>query len=391
MAVPSVALEVLTRVVTCLLLHEDAGSGGNSRKFLRLTCQSLRLVVNNFVSTVSIPVHRSIPEAQLSQWASTGDAYVGWLKVFPNLRNLTLPSNIAIVQSVMRACSNITCLSFSDNGAVGPMFSVLANHTNLKALQLRNFPTPQVELLSLSSVTSLQRLWLSVSPEGNQHIDVSLASLSTLTLLTALRLLVGSPTTAQAAHKMRACLALTKFQRLKELQLELDHLDHMDCLGELTNLTLLTVDGGGATNQSDGKLQMPDTLGQLVLLEKLRWRIPSPHTLTKLPGSLCALNKLRELSVKSLQDCEIVAQLTSLQDLTLYHARGNLPAGIGSLQALTSLNMSASFHLTTLPSSVSCLRVLQQLVISNCVRLRMLPAVISSLSLCNTHWDGAAA
>jgi hypothetical protein len=351
------------------------------RKSLRLTCQYLRSIVNSLVDTVKLPLPNERTEiARLSQarmegsMVCTDQEIAQKLVAWPQLQTLYLPSSLFIVQSAMNVCNNITHLSFLDSKAVHSVLPILTNHRKIEKLNLGEHPILQADLHSLSSLTSLQSLQLSVTPGEGQPI---ITALSLLTALRALILTVKSSAATQV-NMQQFWSGLVHLLPLQRLQLTLGHLETSAApLGQLTNLTSLDLEV--REEQMHAPLTIPDFLGQLIHLEKLRWFVPAMYTAAKLPDSMCNLRKLREMCVCLLQNSETVTQLTSLRDLSLVHLI-NPPQNIGSMQGLTRLNVSCSRAFTMLPDSLSRLCRLQELDITHCMRLGMLPSVISSLS-----------
>lgn len=202
---------------------------------------------------------------------------------------------------------------------------------------------------AISGLTSLQYLSL--------HCHVLRALPEGINALVCLRTL-----------DLRDCAALERFSKGITGLSTLQHLSLPDCnslrvlpegLSCLVSLRSLYLFNCEALEE------LPKGLGALSLLEKLN--LDCCDSLTGLPNSISRLSSLKTLSMNHMH-------------IPCRHAWTSLPSTIGSLTALTELQLGRWRHLRALPESLGGFSKLERLNLEYCGSLGFLPDGISRLS-----------
>jgi Leucine-rich repeat (LRR) protein len=147
-------------------------------------------------------------------------------------------------------------------------------------------------------------------------------------------------------------------------------------------LLVLDVSGDGVCGS-----ELPDAISACSGLRHLSLDDPQ---LRSLPASIGSLARLLTLDVSGCEELQrlpdSIGSLASLQTLDIGNCRAllQLPDSIGSLASLITLDMSDCDALLRLPDSIGNLASLQTLDVNYCTSLRLLPDSIGSLASLQT-------
>jgi Leucine-rich repeat (LRR) protein len=283
------------------------------------------------------------------------------LQAVPNLAVLDLQTftstNPRLVVPLSRL-KKLRELTLHERDVWGSYVSALKDLVHLKKLTLTTGFISELNetLRSLPNLSTLRLTCISGRVNGKQQPSLATLRLGTLAALDTLELeAVGNQSVPISLDS--TFVGLTSLRSLKANRIPLAAFP--ESLTANASLTTLHLPKCGLT-------ALPATFDRLAALEDV---LLDENPLGNVPDALCRQPRLRQLS---LNNCELdslpeaIGQLTTLTDLSVASNRlgestlGTLPASIGTLRTLRSLNVGSN-GLGTLPKAVGTLPNLETL------------------------------